>query len=95
MLHLCQFWFSKLLIELLYIWHINFSWNKAVGVDSTAPTNGTRSEEACEPLKGNRRTKVGTTKDIFMKEHYTYEGHTLTLFRQTAKYVTPPWGPKN
>jgi len=33
MLHLFQLWFSKPLIE----WHIDFSWNKVVCVDSTGP----------------------------------------------------------
>jgi len=33
-----------------YIWHVDFSWNKVVRVDSTGPTNGTRSEKVWEPL---------------------------------------------
>jgi len=39
MLDLCQFWFSKLLIERY------FSCNKVVHGGSTRPTNGTRSEK--------------------------------------------------
>ena len=50
-----------------YFWHIDFSWNKVVRVDSRAPINATRSEKVWKPLKSNRRTKVGTTKDIFLR----------------------------
>jgi len=54
-----------------YFWHTDFSWNKVVRVDSTAPINATRSEEVWKALKGNRTTKVATTKDIFLRGHYT------------------------
>jgi len=50
MLPLCQFWFSELVFSSNYIWHIDFSWNKVVRVDSTGPTNGTRSGKVWDPL---------------------------------------------
>jgi len=43
----------------------------------------------------NRRTKGGTTKDKILRGHYTYEGHTFTLSKQTTKQVAPACGSKN
>jgi len=36
-------------------------------------------------IKDNRRTKVGTIKDRFLRGNYTKEGHTFTFLKQATK----------
>jgi len=55
-----------------------------VRVDSTAPTSGTRSEKVWEPLKRNRRTKVGTTKNTFLRGVYFHAFQTNGHIRHTS-----------
>ena len=50
MLHLCQFWFSKLLIEWCSIWFVELFSNKVGVGDSTGPTSGARSKKVWELL---------------------------------------------
>jgi len=49
---------------------------------------GSRSVVWRPLIHGNRRNKVGTTKDRFLRGHYTYEGHTFMLFRQARSQVS-------
>jgi len=56
--------------------------------DSMAPTTGKQSEKVLEPLKSNRRTKVGTTKGIFLRGTMHKRG---ILLRFSDKWPNTPY----
>jgi len=65
-----------------YICHIDFPWNKVVRVDSTGPTNGTRSEKAWDPLVYGK-WNVASTRE----RDFTWQ---MVWWCRTIAHLFPP-----